>query len=164
MAQLRNAFDSSQVEPSSPMDPIPAGDYAMIISESEMKATKNGNGEYLQLVCQVIDGEYKGRKVWERLNLYNPNATAVSIAEATLSAICRAVGVVHCQDSEDLHDKPFVGSVKFVPESGQYKAKNEMAGYAPLAGAAPKPAAKPAASASAPKADDSTPPWKKSAA
>lgn len=158
MAKLNQTFDATQVEPTNPLDPIPAGDYPMIISESEMKATKSGSGEYLQLTLEVIDGQYKGRKVWDRLNLVNPNATAVSIAEATLSAICHAVGVERVDDSEQLHDRPLMGKVKFVPADGSYDAKNEMAGYKPMPGA-PAPARKAAPAASP--STGATPPWKK---
>lgn len=167
MAQLHRPFDASSVEPTSPLDPIPAGEYPMAIVESEMKPTKNRDGEYLQLVCEVIDGPMKGRKVWERLNLVNGNATAVSIAESTLSAICRAVGVVHVQDSNELHHRPFMGKVKFVPASGQYDAKNEMAGYKALSGApaSPTPAqqasAPPSAQPASQPAAASSPPWKR---
>ena len=47
-----------------------------------MKPTKTGNGQYLQLAFEIIEGEYKNRKVWARLNLENANADAVRIARA----------------------------------------------------------------------------------
>ena len=40
-------FDANQVEPTSGKDPIPAGKYVASISASEMKPTKNGNGQYV---------------------------------------------------------------------------------------------------------------------
>jgi len=70
-------FDANTVEPSTGFDPIPAGKYPAVIIESEMKTTKSGTGRYLELTFEVIDGEYHGRKVWARLNLENPNSTAV---------------------------------------------------------------------------------------
>jgi len=161
------AFNAADVDPTQTFDPIPAGKYPMTFVESEMKPTKGGDGQYLQLVVEVLDGEYKGRKVWERLNLVNKNPTAVEIAQRTLSAICRATGVMNPADSVQLHGKPFLGRVKFVPADGQYDAKNEMGGYEPLAGGAPATqpaAARTAASkAAAPKAaasnGGSAPPW-----
>ena len=90
MADLRG-FDANQVEPSADFEPIPAGKYEAVITESEMKPTKAGTGHYLQLTFQVVEGEFKNRLLWARLNLDNPNATAVQIARAELSAICRAV-------------------------------------------------------------------------
>ena len=92
MANL-NGFDATQVEPAAKFDPIPAGKYLAVITESEQKPTKAGTGHYLQLTFQIQEGVHKGRILWARLNLDNPNATAVQIARAELSAICRAVGV-----------------------------------------------------------------------
>ena len=93
MADL-NGFDANNVEPAAAFDPIPAGKYLAVITDSEMKPNKAGTGSYLQLTFQIIEGEYKNRLLWARLNLDNPNATAVQIARAELSAICRAVGVL----------------------------------------------------------------------
>lgn len=137
MALLGETFDATQHQPAN-FEPIPAGKYPMAIVDSEMKDTRNGRGQYLQLVCQILDGEQKGRKVFERLNLVNENATAVNIAQSTLAAICNATGVQKVNDSVELHDKPFLGSVKIRPASGQYEAGNEMKGYESLQGYTPQ--------------------------
>lgn len=55
---------------------------------------KPGTGEYLQLEFEIIEGEYRNRKVWTRLNINNPNPDAVRMAQADLSAICHAVNVI----------------------------------------------------------------------
>ena len=60
MADLRG-FDANQVEPTAAFDPIPAGKYLAVITESEMKPTKAGTGHYLQLTFQILEGEYKNR-------------------------------------------------------------------------------------------------------
>ena len=41
MANLNN-FNANNVEPAADFDPIPAGKYVAVITDSEMKATKNG--------------------------------------------------------------------------------------------------------------------------
>lgn len=122
-------FNAMSVEPSKSFEPIPEGRYVAIIAKSDMKATKAGTGEYLEMTLQIVDGEHKGRQLWERLNLKNPNATAVAIAQGTLSAICRAVGVLTPQDSAELHDIPLEIKVvcKKSPETGEIR--NEIKGY-----------------------------------
>ena len=147
-------FDASQVEPSTPREVIPAGWYKAVITKSEEKPTKAQTGSYLQLSLEIIEGEHQGRVISDRLNLNNPNATAVEIAQRTLSAICRAVGVMTPRNSEDLHDKPLMVKVKVKPASGDYGASNEIDGYEAASGS-------PATKASAPAATASTPPWKK---
>lgn len=143
-----SGFNAAEVEPQASMEPIPAGDYVAMITDSEMKPTKNGMGEYLQLVFDVCDGEYQGRKVFARLNLNNQNQTAVEIAQRELSAICHAVDVLTPEDSADLHDKPMEIKVK-IRQSPGYDPQNEIAGYKPVSGGASKPTAKPAAASGA---------------
>jgi hypothetical protein len=152
MANL-NGFDANQVEPTS-FDPLPAGRYLACITESEMKATKNNAGQFLNLTFQVLDGEYKGRKLWARLNLKNPNAQAEQISRGQLSAICRAVGVMAPKDSVELHNLPLVISVKVKKRDDTGDLQNDISGFskkdaAAVASAAPVPAA------------SSTPPWKR---
>ena len=60
MANL-NGFDANLVEPTKALEPIPAGKYQAVIIESEMKPTKAGTGQYLELKFQILEGEYKGR-------------------------------------------------------------------------------------------------------
>lgn len=152
MANL-NGFNAEEVAPSTGFDPIPAGKYKAIISESEMKDTKSGTGQYLQLTFVVVEGEYENRKLWARLNLDNPNDQAVGIARAELSAICRAVGVLKPKDSGELHEIPLTIKVvtRLNKQSGELT--NEIKGYEPAtAGAVPS---------MAPATASATPPWKK---
>ncbi len=122
-------FNAEEIEPSSSYDPIPAGWYKAIISNSEMKPTRDGYGEYLSLTLQIIEGQYENRLVFARLNLKNANDKAVDIARKDLAAICRAVGVMSPKSSEELHDKPLMIKVKVRPASGEYEASNDIGGY-----------------------------------
>jgi len=172
MAQLN--FDASQVEPNAPIEVLPPGDYIVQIVGSEMKSTKDETGQMLWLEYDIIDGEFAGRKMWDRLNLVNKNSQAVEIAQRTLSAICRAVGKMAVSDSEELHFKPLIASVKVRPagpdrNNVQREAQNEVKGYKPVGGgvqAAPvrtAPQAARPAQAAAPVAAAptvATPPWK----
>lgn len=123
-------FDANQVEPNAAYEPMAAGFYPMMITDSEMKDSKSG-GQYLKLTIEVCDGKMKGRKVFSNLNLVNSNQQAVDIARRDLSAICHAVNVLTPQDTQELHYKPFVGKVKVSPAQNGYDASNDMAGYLP---------------------------------
>ncbi|MFO0873161.1 MAG: DUF669 domain-containing protein [Phycisphaerales bacterium] len=101
-----NGFNANDVDPNVGFEPIPAGKYLAVIVDSKTKQTKNGAGEYLQLEFEIVDGPYKGRRVWERLTLKHPNEQTVKIARGNLSAICRAVGVMKPNDSVELHNVP----------------------------------------------------------
>ena len=148
MADLRG-FDANTVNPASDFEPIPAGKYVAVITGSEMKPTKNGTGHYLELTFEVIDGPQKGRLLWSRLNLDNPNAQAVQIAQGELSAICRAVGVMQPRDSVDLHNLPVMLTVKCKKREDTGDMTNEIKGYAK----------KDAAGETPPPETTNTPPW-----
>ena len=129
MANL-NGFNAANVDPATDFEPIPAGKYLAIISNSEMKPTKSGSGTYLELTFQVIDGQYKNRLLWSRLTLSNPNTQAVQIAQGELSSICRAVGVMQPKDSIELHNLPLVVTVKVKKREDTGDLLNEIKGFA----------------------------------
>jgi len=152
-------FSTEGVEPLQPLDVIPRGRYEAMIIASEQKTTKAGTGSYLQLDFQVISGEQNGRHVWSRLNLDNPNETAVRIAQQELAAICMALGLTAVAESEELHDKPLlidviVEKTKDGNDANRVKAYLSSAGAAPHAAtpkpASPPPAAKPSGAKTAP--------------
>jgi hypothetical protein len=159
-----DGFNANDTPPADNFEPLPPGWYTAHITDSEEKETKAGTGSYLQLVIEILEGPFKGRLLWDRLNLNNPNGTAVEIAKRTLSAICLAVNVAAPRDSSELHYKPLAVRVKQKQFNGELS--NEVKGYRsiaandsapPSSGTSPTPT-KPAA---APAAAKKPPPWKK---
>jgi hypothetical protein len=131
-------------------EPIPAGKYIAAITASEMKPTKAGDGSYLELTFQVLDGEYKGRLLWDRLNLDNPNELAVKIARSQLAAVCQAVGVMTPNDSQELHNLPLEINVKLRKREDNGETANEIKSYA-----------KKLSPSQPPQARTDTPPWRR---
>lgn len=132
MANLN--FNAQTVEPQAAFDPLPAGWYPMQIVESELKPTSNGEGQYLQLKLQVINGDHANRVVYERLNIVNKNSTAQEIAYRNLSAICHATGVIQVEDSQQLHGIPMEVKLGVRPAQNGYDASNEVKGYRAIGG------------------------------
>lgn len=104
-------FDATEVPEDTGFEALPKADYPGIAVESEMKPTKAGTGEYLQVVFEVLDGQYKGRKLWRRMNIKNPNSTAQDIGQRELAELCKACGIPRPQDSSELHNIPVMLSV-----------------------------------------------------
>ncbi len=129
MADL-NGFNANDVDPAATFEPIPAGTYEALIIDSEMRTTRSGDGQFLELVFEVIAGPHKGRRLWARLNLTNANATAVAIAQAELSAICRATGIMAPRDSVELHNLPLVLKIGLKKRSDTQELQNVIRGYA----------------------------------
>lgn len=167
MANLGSQFDATQVQPQEPFAVIPGGKYKMQIVASEIRVTASGDGQYLWLEHEIIDGEYAGRKLWNNLNLWNNNQQAVEIAQRTLSAICHATGQLHVEDSEDLHFKPMEVTVRVRPAGPDKKgvqrdASNDIRGYEAASGAAPsRPAQTTAPAPAAPAPSAASMPWKR---
>ena len=86
MANLGTTFDASTVDPTSSYDVLPPGQYVVQIVQSEMRPTKNGQGQLLALELDILEGDHVGRKLFDRLNLVNPNAQTVEIAQRTETA------------------------------------------------------------------------------
>jgi len=178
---LGGVFDANQVSPQKAFEVIPTSWQSGMISDSSLKDTKDGTGKYLELVWEIVDGEYKGRKVYDRLNIMNKNPKAMEIAQSELSAICHATGQMQVQDSSQLHNIPCLIRVKAKPartakdkNTGQmtdYDASNEIKGYrriddpprtmgtaAQAAAPSPAPAPQPAPAAAPQPAPAAAPP------
>ncbi len=129
MANLNN-FDASNVEPASDFNPIPASKYLAVITASEIKPTKDGSGEYLELTFQILEGDYQNRLLWARLSLSHPKDIVSRIARSQLADICKAVGVLKPSDSAELHNLPLVIDVRLKKRKDNGDLVNEIKGYA----------------------------------
>lgn len=122
-------FDSTNIAPDTSREPIPAGTYLSHITESDLVSAKSGNGQNLKLTFEVLDGQFKGRKIFETLCVQHTNADTQRIAQAKLSAICHATGLLRVQDSSELHYKPIKLNVTVQPPANGYDAQNRIKGY-----------------------------------
>lgn len=147
--------------------PLPQGDYAVIATESEIKATKACDGKYIEFVLEVIEGDHKGRKLWLKINVENRNQQAVDIGAREYKRMHDAIGIASSTRTDDLHNKPFVVRVGF--GKGEYAERNEIKGFKPYGATTtsfvkPAPVAAPVAASPAPQAAQSAtavPPWKR---
>lgn len=166
--------DTTNIDPASRFEIIPRGLYPVEIVASEEKATQDGKGSYIELEMSILDGPYMNHKLWDRLNLNNPNQKAVEIAQRTLAQICHAVSKIGVTQSEELHHRAMLADVRVRPartdpKTGkQYDESNEIKGYKPInaqAGAAPafkaQPSAAPATATTQASAAGNVPPWRR---
>ena len=158
MANLGEVFDATTVDPTASYPVYPADKYRVEIIKSDMMPTKNGDGEFLLLEMEILDGPHKGGKIKDRLNIVNQNQTAQEIAKRALSSICHAVDVMQVSNSEVLHFKPLMVELRVRPagpdKSGVLRdAQNEVRGYTAIAGGgvAALPSARPVGGATAPR-------------
>jgi hypothetical protein len=116
-------------------EPLPPGEYAVVISDQKTKANKAGTGEYLELTLVIEDGANRGRRIWERLNLKNPSQRAVEIARDTVEKIKEVTGIA-ARSADDLVG----GRCRVTTSNDEYGTK--VKSYLPLKAkpaTAPKP-------------------------
>ena len=130
-------FDASTVAPQASSGPVPAGTYLAQCVDSDVQPLKSGNGTGLKLTFEIIDGQYKGRRIWENLNIQHSNEDTQRIAQSQLSALCHAVNVIKLQDTAALHHKPVTIKVVVREAKGEYQASNNIKGYESAGGSVP---------------------------
>lgn len=161
MAQLNETLiPESELEAErGDFSPLPAGKYKACLVEIGDKdnpsqaftVAYNGKGEYLRTVWEIVDGQYKGRKLFENLQLKRygnteKDQTTAKIARGKLSRICLAYGISgSLKDTNQLLNKPAVlVSVKVRAGSGDYGPSNEITNWKSLVPQQQQPSAPPA--------------------
>lgn len=106
---------------------IPKGEYEAVIDKATWEQTKAGTGHYLKLEF-VLTKEYANRRIWEIINLDNPNPQAVEIGNRTLATICRKLHIEMLTDYSQLLDTPIM-LVVGIKKDDYYGDKNKVWNY-----------------------------------
>ena len=125
---MQFSFDASGIDTSDDrggFEPLPQGKYNAMVIESAVKDSKAG-GQYVELVCQVLDGKHINRKIWHRLNIVNDNPVAENIGRKDLAVLMINLGLPpQMVDTQELHGKPFVMGLKISQRDG-YEPSNDV--------------------------------------
>ena len=164
MAFLNEEFNVNELpQGNGNFEPLPAGWYTATISQSELKDTKAGNGQYIKLRYDITGPTHQGRVVFGNLNIKNANPKAEEIGRQQLGDIMRAIGLAKVTDTDQLIGGQIAIKLE-VKQDEQYGASNEVKGFksvsgsvAPVAGSIPAKTAAPAPAAPA----KAAPPWAK---
>ena len=122
---------------------------AQIIESDTITTQKGGLGA--KFTFEILDGPFKGRRVWGFINVTNPSAAAQEIGQAELRELCEAVGLTSIKDTQELEFKPLMlrcgadrqDAERTVPKG--YKPFVATAGARAPTQARPAPPARPAA-------------------
>ena len=115
-------FDANQEKDAPSFQPLPAGQYVASINESAMKPSKdNPQNMILHIKWEVLEGQYKGRTLWQYLTYESNNADARQIGRGQLKAICQATGVMQVKSTDQLHGIPLVLTVGLEPRKAKDK-------------------------------------------
>lgn len=162
-------YDFNEV-PESEYSALPEGDYVVVMTASDKKLNKEGTSHYLETVYEVIDGDYKGRKVWERYNLWHAKPNVANIARRDIKKLAQCAGfTVQPNDSNELHNIPLILRLTVFLDTynGKQEEKNKIADYFPASAGvqkapnamAPTPMAPNASATPAASAAPAAPAW-----
>lgn len=149
-------------EAGSGFDPVPEGIYRVLLTDSEVKATKSG-GHYLNAKFELHGNpEFDGRVLFHKFNWDNSNAQAVSIGLGQIKDLAIAAGQVEYYErlkeaadraeATELLNGMFdsIGNVPVevkvvVKQDDKYGPQNDIKRFKSVSGAAAAPVAKAAA-------------------
>lgn len=155
-------FDVSEVEADAPAsyDPIPEGEYVLKALDAEEKTTAKGDGSYIKVKFEVVNGEHAGRLIWQNFNVNNPSEKAQRIGRQQIVAWATACGKPDANDTDKLLESKFKAAVSIEKGTGGYSDSNRIKAFL-FDTAKPATSAKPPASKPAPAAAPSgkTNPW-----
>jgi hypothetical protein len=100
-------FDATQIPPDTGAPGgLPPGRYPVVISETEAKPVKSGDGGMLQITFKVTQGPHVGQTQRVYINLWHNNPQTAEIAAKQFSAICHVTGQFRVQATEQLMNIP----------------------------------------------------------
>jgi uncharacterized protein DUF669 len=126
--ELPEVFDPSQYEGTADFVPIPPGwQSAQIVEASRKEALSNSSSTYVFAVFEIIEGAYKGRKIFQNVTLTNQNQQAVEIGQRLLTDICNALKIGPLKNLEVLQYKPMKVRVGIKRDKdGVYPDRNQI--------------------------------------
>ncbi len=141
-------FDPFSVKPQDDITFVKPGKYSVLIEKAEVKITSKQTGHLISLRLQVLDeGPFKGRKIFDNINIQNPSIQCVEIGMRSLSALAQALGIIKVEDTSQLLNQVVVAHVKVKDEQNSvrtYSAAEGAAAPVPAAAPATAPASTPA--------------------
>jgi hypothetical protein len=161
---------------------MPKGNYEAWAISSELKPNSKGTGYLLNVVFEVVEGEFMGKKLFASFNLKHPSKRCEQIGRGQFKHCYTAAGFIgEPDDSSQIHEKRLILKVDVEaqteldartgqrvaalnPKTGEpWPPKNVIKDFFAVGGA-PKAqfrAVKAAPVVAAPVADvdDDTPPW-----
>jgi hypothetical protein len=162
MAQLNWGEIVAEAGEATGFDPLPAGDYDLMVLEATTKLTQKDSKTMFSIKTQVQNGPFKGRLIWDNLVVSPENATALGFFFAKMAALglSREFFTQNSPTNEQIEraitGRQFRAAVKQRAYNGsttnnidRYYVPQAGAPIAPVGGATPPPPPPPAAAVAA---------------
>lgn len=122
-------FNANGIEDVADFELIPSGWYPAVIENTEQRECNDGVSKMMMVTFVIIDGQFKGRKLWTNLNLWHKSEKATEFAKRTLATIVRAQGKSVIGNSSELHNVPMGIKVKAEKRNDTGEMHNSIAAY-----------------------------------
>ncbi len=116
---------------------LPEGKYDVQCVECDLVEAKSGNGKFIACEWEIMGGQYAGMHATSRLNLYNTNPLAVTIARKELAHILTALGMPGLRNTDQLLGKKLTVKIVQKERKDTGELQNEIRGYFALNGVVP---------------------------
>ena len=131
--QFPQTFDPTTQEGNS-WAVMPVGKYVAQIVEASIQQPNSGDGYHLAVTWKIIEGDYEGRQVWDRITISHSSEQAQTIGRKLLKDLCVATGIAEpVNDAEVFLFKPVrirLGIER--DKQGVYPDKNRISRILPL--------------------------------
>jgi ABC-type Fe2+-enterobactin transport system substrate-binding protein len=97
-------FSTEGIDTSDRYALIPKGDYTAVASSAEVKSTKSGEGQFLEVKFTIVDGPCEKRVIYDRFNFKNASKEAETIGKQQLARFLAAIGKTHIKDTHEVLD------------------------------------------------------------
>ena len=126
--------DSRQTGETPP--PVPDGWYLVSNTKATFEPIRNNTGMRFNLELSVMEeGDYKGRMIFDGMNVQHPKPTVVKIAMEAMLRLARSIGLQSpSSNASDYLHKPYYVKVNIepatpaTPTSKAYAARNSVVG------------------------------------
>lgn len=156
MANIADFSRKADELPEQSYDPVPEGLYNADIEKAEVKQTKDGTGQYINMQLKILGPTQSGRVVFGTINIQNKSEKAEEIGLRQLKELRAACGIASLRDTDELIGRQVKIKVKIQPEKDGYPARNTIGGYSAISG---NTMPMPSGGSTPPAAASSTPPW-----
>jgi len=122
-------FNADQHEDMSDFSILPKGWYLVTVTKDEKRTSESSGNSYLALEYTVMDGNFKGRKIFNNLNLFHPKTEVKQMAERELATLCRAINRRTISSSSELHNIPFGVKLRHRKDKQTGEMREQTGGY-----------------------------------
>lgn len=124
---------------------IPKSWQPVVITGAQVEKSKSSDARYVKATATVVDGQFKGRKVFSNITILNKDGTPNTIGRGQITEMFRAAGVGGSNLADLLQAKKVIDArIGIEKGAGGYEDKNKLDGFRPHGAAQAAPSAAPA--------------------